>query len=156
MDLWFHKVKDNIEKLPDFLDHYQTEYEEAKREIKLLGAGSLEKAAASIPHQVEHRFSQLQDIEAVLEYLNIQYRKMRSEVFQKWFENQKTARALTARDAEKYVDSDIHVNEMAELINEVALMRNLYLSILKGIDNKSYQINNITKLRTAGLDDAKI
>ena len=156
METWYKKVRDDLTLLPEFLDYYQNEYEDAKKEVKLLGAGSLEKASASIPHIVEHRFAQLQDIEAILRHLNIQYEKMRSEVFQKWFENQKAARALTARDAEKYVDADLHVNELAELINEVALVRNLYLSIMKGLDNKSYQINNITKLKAAGLEDAKI
>lgn len=156
MQTWYKKVRDDLTVLPEFLEYYQTEYEEAKKEVKLIGAGSLEKAAASLPHMVEHRFSQLQDIEAILKHLNIQYESMRSSVFQSWFENQKAARALTARDAEKYVDSDQHVNELAELINEVALCRNLYLSILKGLDAKSYQINNVTKLKAAGLDDAKI
>ena len=156
METWYKKVRDDLTLLPEFLEYYQNEYEEAKKEVKLSGSGSLQNAAAAIPHVVEHRFAQLQDIEAVLKHLNIQYEKIRSEVFQKWFENQKAARALTARDAEKYVDSDQMVNEMAELINEVAFIRNLYLSIHKGLDNKSYQINNITKLKAAGLDDAKI
>lgn len=156
METWYKKVKDDLTLLPEFLEYYQNEYEEAKKDVRLLGVGSLEKASAAIPHIVEHRFAQLQDIEAILKHLNIHYEKMRSDVFQQWFENQKAARALTARECEKYVDGDVHVNEMAELINEVALIRNLYLSIHKGLDNKSYQINNIVKLRAAGLDDAKI
>lgn len=156
MKTWFTKVKSNLGLLPEALEYYQTEYDEAKQDVRLLGAGSLEKASSSMSHIFEHRFSQLQDIEAILEHLNIHYRKMRSDVFQKWFENQKAARALTARDAEKYVDSDPDVNDLAELVNEVAYVRNLYLGILKGLDNKSYQINNITKLRAAGLEDAKI
>lgn len=156
MDLWFKKVKNDLEKLPEFLDFYQIEYEEAKKEVRLLGAGALDRAAASLPHIVENRFVQLQDIEAVLEHLNIQYRKVRSDVFQKYFENQKAARALTARDAEKYVDGDPTVNDLAELINEVSLVRNQYLAILKGLDQKSYQIATIGRLRCAGLDDAQI
>lgn len=156
METWYKRVKDDVTQLPEFLEYYQNEYEDAKKEVKLIGAGSLQNAAASLPHVMEHRFSQLQDIEAILKNLNIQYESMRSSVFQKWFENQKAARALTARDAEKYVDSDPDVNYLAELINEVALTRNLFLSILKGLDAKSYQINNITKLRAAGLEDAKI
>lgn len=156
MDLWFKKVRKDISRLPEFLDFYQAEYEDAKAEVRLLGAGALDRAAASLPHIVENRFVQLQDIEAILEHLNIQYRRIRSEVFVKYFENQKAARALTARDAERYVDGDSDVNDMAELINEVSLIRNQYLSILKGLDNKSYQLNNITRLRAAGLDDAKI
>jgi hypothetical protein len=156
MDTWFQKVKEDLTVLPDFLEYYNTEYQEAKKDVRLLNGGSLERIAASLPHLTEQRFSQLQDIEAILEHLNIHYRKMRSNVFQKWFENQKVSRALTAKECDKYVDGDSDVNDLAELINEVALLRNLFLSILKGLDNKSYQINNITKLKAAGLEDSKI
>jgi hypothetical protein len=45
---------------------------------------------------------------------------------------------------------------MAMVINEIALMRNIFISITKGIDAMSYQVNNITKLRTVGLEDATI
>src|SRR5574343_1599349 len=101
MDLWFPKIKKDITRLPEFLDYYQSEYDDAKQEVKLLGVGALDKAAAQLPAIVENRFTQLQDIEAVLEHLNIQYRKIRSDTFVKFFENQKAARALTAREAEK-------------------------------------------------------
>lgn len=156
MDTWYQKVKKDLTKLSDCLEYYQAEYLEGKNEVKLLGVGSLEKAAAQLPALTEHRFSQLQDIEAVLELLNIQYRKMRSDVFQQWFENQKAARALTAKECEKYVDGDADVNDLADLINEVALLRNQYLGLLKGLDNKSFSISHITKLRAAGLEDARI
>lgn len=156
MDLWYKKIKNDLTLLPDFIEFYEKEYEQAKIEVKLLGVGSIERAAASIPHEVEHRFSQLQDIEAVLRHLNIQYERMRSEVFKKWFENQKAARALSARDAERYVDQDNDVCTLAELCNDTSLIRNMFLAILKGIDSKSYSINNITKLRAAGLEDARI
>jgi len=154
MKTWYRIIKNDLTLIPDCLEYYNEEYIEGKKEIKLFG--NIEKASSSIPHIVEHRFIQLQDIEAILEYLNIQYRKTRSDVFQKWFENQKSARSLTARECEKYVDSDSYVNDIAELINDVALIRNLYLSLMKGIDAKSWQIGNITRLRVAGLEDASL
>src|SRR5690606_15055176 len=98
MKLWYQIVRDDITNLPDFLDYYQKEYEDAKKEVRLLGSGYIEKASASLPQVVEHRFAQLQDIEAVLKTLNIQYEKLRSEVFKQWFENQRGSRALTARE----------------------------------------------------------
>ena len=45
---------------------------------------------------------------------------------------------------------------MSQLINEFALVRNKYLGLLKAIDAKQFQINNIVKLRVAGLDDAEL
>ena len=155
MKTWYKNVKNDITLIPDFIEYYEAEYLLAKNDVRLLGTGSLITAAASTSHIFEHNFACLQDIEAVLEYLNIMYRKERSEVFQRWFENQKAARALTARDCDKYVDGDEAVNQIAELINDTAYVRNLYLGILKGLDSKSYALANISRLRCAGLEDAK-
>ena len=107
-----------------------------------------------MPGIVEHRFNQLQEVEAILEWLNIQLRKKRSEVFKKFIENYN--RALSSRDAEKYVDGDAEVYQWQLLINEFAMIRNKYLGLMKAIDAKQFQINNITKLRVAGMEDTTL
>ena len=63
---------------------------------------------------------------------------------------------MTSRDAEKYIDGEDEVVTMSQLINEFVLVRNKYLGLLKAIDAKQFQINNIVKLRVAGLDDAEL
>ena len=57
-----------------------------------------------MPGIVEERFGQLQQLEAILEYLNIELRRLRSKTFKKFLENYN--RALSSRDAEKYVDGE--------------------------------------------------
>jgi hypothetical protein len=42
---------------------------------------------------------------------------------------------------------------MEKIINEFAMLRNQWLGIIKALDIKGYQINNIIKLRAAGLED---
>ena len=74
--------------------------------------------------------------------------------FQKYLETY--ARALTSRDAEKYVDGEDEVIDFETLINEVALLRNKWLGILKGIDAKQWQLGHIVKLRTAGMEDVSL
>ena len=110
--------------------------------------------AKNIPGVVEHRFNQLQEIEAILEFLNIQLRKIRSKHYKKFLENYQ--RALTSNDVRNYIDGEDDVVDMANLVNEFALLRNKFLGLLKAIDAKQFQINNIVKLRVAGLDDAEL
>ena len=43
-----------------------------------------------------------------------------------------------------------------KIINEFALLRNKWLGITKGLDQKQWQITNIVKLRVAGMEDASI
>jgi hypothetical protein len=66
---WYAKVSRDIAHLPDCLDHFYTQLDESRAEVKIYG--SVEKASALLPGIVEHRFNQLQEIEAILEYLNI-------------------------------------------------------------------------------------
>ena len=126
-----------------------SELEQAKNRIT-----DLEKNISNLPGITEHRYNQLQEIEAVLNYLNIQLRKIRRRHFQKYLEAY--ARALTSRDAEKYVDGEDEVVSYEVLINEVALLRNQYLGIIKALEAKNWTLSNLVKLRVAGMEDATI
>ena len=152
MSLWYSKVSKDLSHLPACIDHFYGELDTAKREVRIYG--NVEKAAAALPGIVEQRFNQLQEIEAILEYLNIELRRVRSKVFKKFLENYQ--RALSSRDVEKYVDGEADVVDMEKIINEFALLRNQWLGIVKAIDQKQWQITNIVKLRTAGLEDVSI
>ncbi len=150
--MWYSKISKDISKIPDALQYYEDELVEAKKECRIYG--NIEKAAASMPGLVEHRFNQLQELEAILEYLNIELRRLKSSFFRKYLENYQ--RALSSRDVEKYVDGEADVVDMEKIINEFALMRNKWLGITKGLDQKQWQLTNITKLRVAGMEDASI
>jgi len=112
---WYNKVVDDISYLPGFLDYYSDQLEEAKIECRVKGI--VEKNISALPGITEHRFNQLQEIEAVLNFLNIQLKKIRRRYFQKYLEGYQ--RALSSRDAEKYVDGEDEVIEYEILINEV-------------------------------------
>ena len=150
--MWYNKVVQDISRLPDFIDYYGAELTQAKNEVKVFG--NIEKGLAMLPGVTEQRFNQLQEIEAVLNFLNIKLRKIRQDHYKKYLEGY--ARALTSRDAEKYVDGESEVIDMETIINEVALLRNKWLGIMKGLEAKSYMIGHIVRLRTAGMEDATI
>lgn len=153
MSSWYYRVTGNMSLIPDFIDHYEAELVSARKELSLKGI-SLERHAAELPGLVEQRFAQLQEIEAVLEFLNIQLRKDRSIEFKRFLEAYN--KALSSRDAEKYVDGVSSIIDTTLLVNEVALLRNKYLGISKGMEAKNYMMSNIIKLRVAGLDDAGV
>lgn len=149
---WYSKIVKDWSLIPDCLDHFEKELAEARAEVKIYG--NVEKNATELPAYVELRFSQLQEIEAILEHLNIQLRKKRSEYFRKYLENYN--KALSSRDAEKYSDGEAEVVAISELINQVAFVRNKFLGITKGFEIKHFQLTNVTKLRVAGMEDAEI
>ena len=149
---WYSEISRDISKIPDGILHFEKELQDARQECKLVG--NVEKSAAAMPGIVEQRFNQLQEIEAILNYLNIELRRLRSSYFKKYLENYQ--RALSSRDVEKYVDGEADVVDYEKIINEFALLRNKWLGVLKALDQKQWQITNVVKLRVAGMEDATI
>lgn len=150
--MWYNRVVKDLGELPAFIAYYEAELDKARKDAKI--SGIIEVNLKEMPGITEHRFNQLQEIEAVLEFLNIQLRKIRRKHFQKYLEGY--ARALSSRDAEKYVDGEDDVIDFETLINEVSLLRNKWLGIHKGLDNKQWMLGHIVKLRTAGMEDVTL
>ena len=149
---WYSKVTSDLSHLPDFISHYENELISAKNDVKVYG--NVEKNIAALPGVTEYRFNQLQEVEAVLRYLEIQLRKIRRKHFQKYLE--KYNRNLSSRDAEKYVDGEDEVIDYEVLINEVALLRNKWTGIIKALESKNFMLGHVVRLRTAGMEDISI
>ena len=149
---WYTRISYDLAVIPDFIAHYENELISSKLDVRV--SGLVERQISALPGITEHRFNQLQEVEAVLNLLNIKLRKIRRGHFQKYLA--KYARALTSRDAEKYVDGEDEVIDFEYLINEVALLRNKFLGIMKGLDAKQWQMGHIVRLRTAGMEDISV
>ena len=155
MSKWYSRVTANPSDFTPLIDailYFEAELEEARFETKL--KGSLEKASARLPGITAHRFGQLQEVEAILKYLEIRMAEVKGAAFKKYFEHYQ--KSLSAREAEKYADADAKVIEIALLINQIARVRNQYLAVMKGLDAKNWQISNLTKLKAAGFEDYSV
>lgn len=149
---WFNEIRKDIGNIIPAIDYYEKQLDEARVECSL--KGNVEKHSRDMPGIVEHRFNQLQEIEAILEYLNIELRKVKTEKYKKFLEHYN--RALSSRDADKYAEGEQEVVDQQHICNEFALVRNKYMGLIKALDAKQFQINNIVKLRAAGLEDISL
>ena len=150
--MWYSQVAADLGKIPDCMAHYDRELNDAKRDCKI--GGIVENSIKLLPGITEQRFYQLQEVEAVLNLLNIQLRKIRRKHFQKYLEGYN--RALSSRDAEKYVDGEDEVIDFETIINEVALLRNRWLGIMKALESKNFMLGHIVRLRAAGMEDITV
>lgn len=150
--MWHRVIKQDWGKVIDFVDHFELEHTEALKEIQI--KGSLEKLAAEMPGIVEYRYRQLQEIEAVLNYFENELKKVRSEKFKMFLE--KYQRALSSTDAWKYVDNESDVCDLCDLINEVALVRNKFVGISKALEQKSWMLGHVVRLRAVGIEDCTL
>ena len=95
MTNWLSKIRKDINQIVYAIDYYEKELDDARKQTGLFG--SVEKHSRDMPGIVEQRFNQLQEIESILEYLNIELRKIRSEKFRKFLEHynrQQTSREI--------------------------------------------------------------
>ena len=63
---------------------------------------------------------------------------------------------MNSRDAEKYVDGEDEVIDYETIINEVDLLRNRWLGIMKGLESKNFMLGHVVRLRAAGMEDITI
>ena len=149
MSGWYNKVKADTANIVDAISFYEKELENARKETYI--SGLLEKNSREIPGIVAYRFSQLQEIEAILEYLNIEARSVLHKHYRKYLEHYN--KVLSSRDADKFAEGEQEYIDMKNIVNEFALVRNKYLALMKGLEAKQFQIGHIAKLRAAGLED---
>jgi hypothetical protein len=150
--MWYNRVVDDLSEVSSAIEYYNNELADAQPEARIIGG--LEKNAQDLSGIMSYRFGQLQEIEAILKHINIRYDKMRSDHYRKYLERYN--RELTDRSIEKYIDGEDDIVAMSMLINEVSLVRNRYLALIKGLDIKQFQISNIVKLRVVGMEDAHL
>ena len=150
--MWYNRVTNDLSEIDSAIDHFNRELDKAKDEPKIFG--NIEKSSQELGGIMAHRFGQLQEVEAILKFMNIKYDKLRSDHYRKYLERYN--RELSDRAIEKYIDGEDEVVAMGTLVNEVALVRNRYLALIKGLEQKSYNISNIIKLRVVGMENATL
>lgn len=152
MSHWYQIVLSDETKILEAMEYFEEEYLKGRDDVKIKGI--IEKQIALMPSIVEHRYSQLQEIEAILKHMNIQLDAIHSKLYRKFSENYN--KALTKTDIEKYLVGETEYINMAQLVNTFALVRNKFISLTKALESKQFQLSNITKLRVAGLEDHMI
>lgn len=146
---WLKIIEQDESKLDDFIQHFEKELIDAKKDVEIGDRIIVE--ARRLPHVVDFRFGQLQEIESVYELMDIRLKEIRSRLHRHYLTNYQ--QKLVSRDVERFVEGEPDfVNAMIKR-NKVNLMRNKFASITKGLEYKHFQLTNVVKLKAAGVDD---
>lgn len=151
---WYRRVAqdpNDFGPLAEALEHFENEYLAARQELEVKGR-RIEEVARRLPGIVEYRFGQLQEIEAILSLFELRVDKAVAEAKKRYLENYQ--RNLSERTAEKYAEVDQDVIDLRMLVIEIARVRNLFLSLTKGMEYLHFQLSNVVRLRQAGIEDA--
>jgi len=126
--------------------YYKDILEKSQNDCQL--TDDTEYHAKSLPGFMNYYFSILQDIEAIVNFIDLKYKKVKGDRLRYYME--KYDRTLKSTDAEKYAETDEEVIRWLELKNLFLYYRNRYMGIIKALDVKNYQLSNIVKLKVAG------
>jgi hypothetical protein len=145
---WYVEVKKDNSKLTNALNNFNDRYNEILPMIKIQGRLSEQEAQLGYLVSVVHGdWSQLV---AIHEHFDILLKKTRSDLYKKYLETY--ARQLSSNDVKNYIDGDNTVMGFQSIINEIVLVQNKYEGLSKGLESKNFQLNNITKIKSMGLD----
>lgn len=152
---WFRKIEQNgyEDELDDAILYYDNEYEEALKDLDM--KGSMSHMMCRIPGLIQYRFSQLQDLCAICEYMEVEKNKVVSTKFKAYLEGY-SKKVISSRDAEKFVSADPDVDNISKKYIAICLSRDMFLGIYESLKTKNFQITNIVKLKSAGIDDFTI
>lgn len=154
--MWYSRIcaapEGDFTPLGEALEWFEAEYQSARKEVKI--EGRVEVFMMRLPGLVEYYWRHLQELEAILEWLEIIVDKATAKARRNYLENYQ--RNLTDRMAEKYAENDPEVIDLRLLKVEVSYMRNQFLGIHKALDVAQYQVTNFRALRIAGLEDASV
>ena len=143
MKRWYVKVCKDLDEVNNMIDYYQAEIETALEDFDK--RKSTYQESLNISSEYSHRLVQLQDVEAVLRYLENKEKEVTSSIYTNMLDNSK--KRMGVKEVEKYVDTDASVIAIRQLVNSVTLLRGQVLSITKGIETKTFQLHNQTKLK---------
>lgn len=153
---WYRKItsapEGDFTPLGEALEWFEDEYETARKELNV--KGRLTEAEARLPGNAEYYYGLSVELEGILKWLEIQIDKTLAKARRQYLEHYN--RQLTDRMAEKYAEADPSVIDLRLLANHVALMRNKYHGITKGLEYLHFQLGNITQLYKAGIEDASL
>lgn len=143
MKQWYTKVCKDLAEVNGMIEYYQLEVESALENFDK--RKSTYQESLNISSEYSHRLVQLQDVEAVLRHLDGKEQEITSALYTNMLDNSK--KRMGVKEVEKYVDTDASVISIRHLVNSVTLLRGQVVSITKGIETKTFQLHNQTKLK---------
>jgi dTDP-4-amino-4,6-dideoxygalactose transaminase len=155
--VWYQRIvanPDDTSLIDSACEYFEREYQAGVKEIDLanLRGERVEQVHKQLPGLYGYRYAQLQEIEAILGYLQIRETAIRGQRRRHYIEHYN--RALNPTTAEKYVEADDAVLAMHLLINQVALVRNYYVGLTKRHEFLEFRLGDVTRLIVAGVNDA--
>lgn len=131
--------------------HFTIELQQGRRLLDVSGQKIMSKLQ-KVPAEIEYFFCQSQEAELILKFVERQEERAIVEKTQ-WFMDH-YQRKITETIARKYAETHKDLQEVFEIKCEVAMIRNDYLALFKGLETQAFKLKEVVELHKAMLEDA--
>lgn len=151
---WYRIIQDDLSAIPDALNWYIQELDSAHKIIDI--SGTLMSANQNQPGFIAYYDAMHTDLDSILELVQQKYKILRANALRSIADNPPTNVKLSVSDIKLLAECDPEVVTFEQIVNEVKYVYRQYSSLLKALEQRGYTLNNITKIRIAGLEEVLI
>jgi len=141
---------EKYERLPDVLERYDVEYANYKEHINMKNK-TLEQINMENPSWFAYYSERHTELKKILAYMEARVSQIRGVLYKGIKKGSNVS--LGEREIQKYIDADEAYINVYILMLEVKELHDLFASAVENFRNVGYAMNNITRIRVAGLED---
>lgn len=138
--------------LPELLEKYEEELENAKAVIKvegkLLEKANLEQASWQLYYDEKRA-----ELSKVLKQIEMKKEQIRGQLYKSYTENY--SRELTQRDKEQYINNETQYLSIQEIYLEVQEMYEKFVALMDAFKSRGFALRNVTDLRVHSLENTQ-
>jgi len=143
----------NFEKLDDYLQFYEGEYQDCIKEQNLEGK-TLGEACTKNHGWMSYYAERLSELKHALSYMEIRVDEIRGKLYQGIKKGSNLS--LTTNEINAYVKADPDYIDIYMRMLEVKEMVDKYAAAVDTFKHIGYALNNLTKLRVSQLEDQEL
>ena len=151
---WYREVSRDINKLPDAIEWYEDQLEKAFEEVDI--SGNLMRANQDQAGFIAYYDAMHTDLDAILTLMERNWRQEKARITMEYADSPPTNVKLGASESKLVVEMHPDVILAHDAFMEVNYLYKQYSSLLKGFEQRGYTLNNITKLRTANMEEVEV
>jgi hypothetical protein len=151
---WIQRIarsNDPLGLMPEAIEFFAQELEEGRKVLKMDGQKIVSKLQA-MPAEIEYHFRLSQEAEQILKFLERMEEKKIVEKME-WLASH-YHRAMSDANMRKLAEQQPEVIDIYLIRCEVAMIRNDYLALFKGLETQSFKLKDIVEIHKAMLEDA--
>jgi len=144
------RIKNDFSILPDLIESYEKEYDEAVDIIKINEGEINEANRRHAGHQLYYDQKKV-ELHSLVKFMDMKVNVVKSSLYVSY--TQTHDRDLTETGKKTYIEGESAYLDMYQLSLEVKELHEKYQALGNAFQSRGYAINNLTKLAIASIED---